>query len=334
ENVLQKIYNLRQAVTSDIPEEMSQHSQSPSNWETNVQNMEAFARNRTQIFVNHVMNSNTYDFPQSIEPVFSSVRPSVVTNLGDTSVTIRGARFEPNVRVYVDGRIGTVEYITDRWLEVTLPFHGSLDGVVDLRILNPSTNEQTIAAGALRVNLPVPVLNSLDPPTGRASGGERVTLRGENFLEGAEVYFGATLATEVVVEDNFEITALTPEGLGVTQVRVVNQVPRILPSEENLPFEFIPEGTNFVRGDANLDGTVDISDPVGILDSLFLGTGDLACPLSADANASRAVDLSDAVSILDYLFLQGEAIPAPFPDCGIDFESEEVLGCDASPSCS
>jgi hypothetical protein len=62
-----------------------------------------------------------------------------------------------------------------------------------------------------------------------------------------------------------------------------------------------------LRGDANADGLRDISDPITILDCLFLG-GDCPSSLCAgDSNDDGKTDISDAVFLLSYLFLGGEA---------------------------
>jgi hypothetical protein len=89
----------------------------------------------------------------------------------------------------------------------------------------------------------------------------------------------------------------------------------------------------FRRGDANGDGTVDLSDAVAILTQLFLGGGDPACEETADADASGARDITDAVSVLGYLFLGGETPPAPGPlECGVPVEWK--LGCREYTACS
>ncbi|MBI4607336.1 MAG: family 10 glycosylhydrolase [Planctomycetes bacterium] len=83
----------------------------------------------------------------------------------------------------------------------------------------------------------------------------------------------------------------------------------------------------FVRGDANDDGAVDISDAVAILAHLFLGGGAPRCPDAADANDSGKLDLSDAVYLLGHLFLGGRAPPAPFPLPGRDPTEDALGGC-------
>ena len=66
----------------------------------------------------------------------------------------------------------------------------------------------------------------------------------------------------------------------------------------------------FVRGDANADTRVDITDAIRLLEHLFRGGVDVACPDAADANDDGMKDVSDVVMMLLRLFRAG----APFPD--------------------
>ncbi|MEM7261568.1 MAG: YHYH protein [Planctomycetota bacterium] len=86
---------------------------------------------------------------------------------------------------------------------------------------------------------------------------------------------------------------------------------------------------SFLRGDANQDGAVDLSDTVSILLHLFSGAPVPECHDAADTNDSGGVDLSDAVFVVNFLFLGGPAIAAPFPECGED-TTADGLDCDSS----
>lgn len=85
-------------------------------------------------------------------------------------------------------------------------------------------------------------------------------------------------------------------------------------------------GAGFVRGDANLDGEVNLSDAVFTLSHLFGGGEDPGCEDSLDADDSGVVNLTDAVFLLGSLFEGGAEIPPPHPDCGAD-ESADELDC-------
>ena len=68
------------------------------------------------------------------------------------------------------------------------------------------------------------------------------------------------------------------------------------------------DAVEYYPGDGNGDGTLDISDPIVILDFLFQGGEGFPCPAAGDANGDAAVDLSDAIRLLMYLF---QGAPAP-----------------------
>lgn len=97
-------------------------------------------------------------------------------------------------------------------------------------------------------------------------------------------------------------------------------------------FTFERLGDDFVRGDANDDGALDLSDVIATLASLFGGAGSLPCRDAGDANDDGGLDISDAVHSLAHLFGGGPAPPAPYPGCGPD-PSPDGLDCSAFTGC-
>ena len=89
-------------------------------------------------------------------------------------------------------------------------------------------------------------------------------------------------------------------------------------------------GPLFVRGDANADGSFNISDGSFILNALFAGGPDPTCADSADANADGGVNIADGVFVLNALFGGGAEPGPPFPDCGTE---ELKLGCESFAAC-
>jgi hypothetical protein len=83
----------------------------------------------------------------------------------------------------------------------------------------------------------------------------------------------------------------------------------------------------FRRGDANTDGTTNISDAITVLGFLFLGSPQaLQCRDAADSNDSGKLDIADAIYLLGFLFLGGPAPPPPHGQCGPD-PTEDELEC-------
>lgn len=91
------------------------------------------------------------------------------------------------------------------------------------------------------------------------------------------------------------------------------------------------EETQFIRGDVNGNGGVDISDAVATLDYLFSG-GDISCQKSADSNDDSTINVADAIQLLGYLFSGNSDLPLPFPTCGID-PTADSLECEIYNGC-
>ena len=61
----------------------------------------------------------------------------------------------------------------------------------------------------------------------------------------------------------------------------------------------------FVRGDANSDGEIDISDASFLLDNLFLGGPRPSCRKTGDLDDNGALEITDPIFLLNFLFLGG-----------------------------
>jgi hypothetical protein len=87
----------------------------------------------------------------------------------------------------------------------------------------------------------------------------------------------------------------------------------------------------FIRGDANADAMLNISDCVVTMRGLF-GLRPLPCLAAADVNDDGTFDTSDIIFLVYYLYLSGMAPPAPFAACGPD-PTQDGLTCDEFPPC-
>jgi polysaccharide biosynthesis protein PslG len=98
-------------------------------------------------------------------------------------------------------------------------------------------------------------------------------------------------------------------------------------------FRMGAQGGDFIRGDANGDGAVDIGDPIALLGFLFSNVEAADCLDALDANDSGEVDIADAVSMLGYLFADGAPPPPPGPlRCGPD-PTDDALACASHAAC-
>lgn len=100
-----------------------------------------------------------------------------------------------------------------------------------------------------------------------------------------------------------------------------------------VPLGVLADEAPFKRGDANVDGHMDISDTLRGLGILFLGDREPDCDDVLDTNDDGAFDVSDPISVIHFLFGGGPAPPSPFPECGLD-TTPDPLGCAAYSFCA
>ena len=99
---------------------------------------------------------------------------------------------------------------------------------------------------------------------------------------------------------------------------------RFEPGSSSLPF---------LRGDANGDKTVDLSDAVYILLWLFASGGTPGCLDAADTDDAGDVEITDAIFLLNHLFLGGEAPPPPGARTpGYDPTTDDPYTCGDDPA--
>jgi len=87
-----------------------------------------------------------------------------------------------------------------------------------------------------------------------------------------------------------------------------------------------------LRGDANSDDTVNVTDVSSITNYLFMGGVVPPCMNQADVNNDGVVSLSDAIYLSNWLYSGGPAPPPvyypPGSSCGVD---DTPTGCIHSP---
>ncbi|MCA8960019.1 MAG: hypothetical protein KDC38_05880 [Planctomycetes bacterium] len=96
-------------------------------------------------------------------------------------------------------------------------------------------------------------------------------------------------------------------------------------------YEVVVPAHRFRRGDGNADTDLTLADAVVQLGVLF--SGDMVlCLDSCDTNDDGSLDLADPIALLQYLFSLGAPPAPPFPSCGID-GTVDTVGCDSDAGC-
>tara|TARA_Y100000588_G_scaffold264083_1_gene278837 strand:- start:53 stop:556 length:504 start_codon:yes stop_codon:yes gene_type:complete len=92
------------------------------------------------------------------------------------------------------------------------------------------------------------------------------------------------------------------------------------------------EETLLIRGDCDSNGEVNITDPICVLQYLFLDIPGQACFRSSDADGSGELNITDPIYLLNYLFSGGAPPLDPFPLCG-PFPEAPLPGDNCKASC-
>lgn len=333
ERIVDRIRYLASILAPDIPEEAAMEGESFERWEGNIAACEEFVRNRNAVFLESISDSERYAFPPVTVPRVLECDPPRIVNTGVVEVLLSGVRLDVDTELAFDGiPARSVHTVFGNTLRVGVPFSLELEGFPVITASSPVTGESSQAEGLLEIELPRPVPTEIVPARGSSSGGDRVRITGVGFLPGLVVELGGKPARDLILRGEVPMTVelTTPPGSGTVDVTVQNRIGDVL-VPASVPLRFTYEDRGFLRGDANADGMVDLSDPVTILGSLFLGDGPLSCAAAADVNDSGAVDISDAVFALGFLFQGGQPVPAPYPRCGPD-PSPPSVGCE-EPHC-
>jgi hypothetical protein len=181
----------------------------------------------------------------------------------------------------------------------------------------PTVGTWTVATGPH----PPPAVSSIEPPSARP--GDEVTIAGENFRAGVIVTFAGTASPSAALVDAGSLKVVVPNiAAGPAAVIVKNADGT---SSDPQDFTVLPAPL-FIRGDGNLDRSVDISDALFIIFYLFAAQPG-TCAAAMDVNADHKVEIADAISLLEFLFRNGTPPAAPYPAAGAYLEGDRGAGC-------
>ena len=230
---------------------------------------------------------------------------TLLTEPGETALRFESTIFPPNVRVPVRNIL--------------------TDG--DGRSIVPSLEE-----GRVTVITAAPEITSIEGGSGEA--GQVFQVSGQ-YLDreglavrvcGADAEFNLRADGETI-----DVTAPACENTGCVPV-VISTVRGSDEAADGFCYNTPKTAAVFLRGDADSDLSIELTDAIFVLNYLFTSGREPGCMDAADIDNNSAIDLSDAIYVLNYLFIGGRVPPAPFEECGEDTDEDE-LACESYPDC-
>jgi Hypothetical glycosyl hydrolase family 15/IPT/TIG domain len=149
-------------------------------------------------------------------PTVTSLTPTGGSPTGGTSVQITGTGFTAGSAVNFGGTAASNVVVTSPTkITVTSP---AGFGTVDVTVTTAAGTSPTSSAD--QFTYAAPAVTGIAPSEGGTSGGTAVTITGTGFTGASAVNFGPNAATSVTVVSDTQITASSPAGSGVVDVRV------------------------------------------------------------------------------------------------------------------
>jgi hypothetical protein len=176
-------------------------------------------------------------FYSAATPVIDSVSPSSGPQGGGTTVTLTGTGFTDATVVDFGATAGTdLTVLSDSSLTVVSP-PGTGGYDPELEVTGPGG--ESAAKASEQFDYIGPHITSISPNSGSTAGGTAVTIKGGDFTGATQVKFGSKTATDVVVVNDDEITAVTPaQPAGTRYVSVTTPDG----TSTNVPFTYVASG--------------------------------------------------------------------------------------------
>jgi len=149
--------------------------------------------------------------------------------------------------------------------------------------------------------------------------------RGTLFITGSNRYdTRVTKAMEMTLDGALTGIEIPLGDLGITPVGISIEGDDLIVvgtgsfSELLRVKAFSQPSATFVRGDADGNGAVNLTDVIATLGHLFQSGPAPACEDAADADDSGTLNLTDAITTLRSLFQGAGPLPPPYPESGFD----------------
>lgn len=166
--------------------------------------------------------TSTQDFTFTAPaPTIATINPNSGSTAGNQTVVITGTNLRHTESVTFGGTAAlTITQDSDTQVTVTAPPHAA--GAVNV-VLTTSGNNSVTSTNGYTYTL-VPGITSISPNAGKVSGGDTVTLTGQNLqntMSSGTVTFGGVNATFVSNSSSTQIVVNTPAAAGAGKVDVV-----------------------------------------------------------------------------------------------------------------
>src|SRR5216684_4119735 len=151
-------------------------------------------------------------------PTVSNISPMNGPATGGTSVTITGSGFTRATSVSF-GPTTTGNFKVDSDTQITVVSTAG-SGIVDVTVTTPSGTSATGTADLFTYIPPTPTVVYIKPYRGPTTGGTSVIITGSGFMCATSVKFGSTPAKKYNIDNDTQITAISPPGDGIVDVTV------------------------------------------------------------------------------------------------------------------
>jgi YVTN family beta-propeller protein len=168
---------------------------------------------RVQTLIGGYSTPNTLFTYVAPAPVVTSVSPTSGSATGGMNMTITGNNFSNSSAVTVGGNACT-SFTVNSATSITCITPAGTAGTASVSVTTPGG---TSAANTLfSYFVPAPVVTSVSPTSGSATGGMNMTITGNNFSNSSAVTVGGNACTSFTVNSATSITCITPAGTAGT----------------------------------------------------------------------------------------------------------------------
>ena len=143
-------------------------------------------------------------------PTVTSVSPNSGVTTANQNVTIAGTNFTGATAVMFGTQLTLFTVNSATSITASAP-SGSV-GTVDITVTTPAGVSATSSADRYTFTAPPPTVTNVSPGSGPTAGGTSVTITGTSFTGATAIKFGTTAATTFTVNNDSQITVISPAG--------------------------------------------------------------------------------------------------------------------------